>query len=456
MEKVISVKRYPQYVALICGTLFITGCNTMSPMTVAAPVSIQPAQINTAARNQATFALAKIVADLKRGAIVGRFPAGGVNGVSGTLCNVETSGEGIIRWDSRSSEFGNWHTELPDVFHEALSQSGLNIASDSKNLFGQSPAAQSAEYLIGGRITNIASNVCQVYNFMGGYPVDRYGGEMSIDVDWTVFSTLTQREVLTFRTQGYYQESRTSRDGVLLMFHGAFAEATKNLLASKEFVAIALRQDNPDARIAQFQGDDISITVRPQAHARIQDQTDSVLSAVATIRTGQGHGSGFFVSENGYLLTNAHVVGQAQNIGVVLSNGLEIPGKVIRRVENPDVALISVALRVPNALPIRTEPAKRLERIYVVGTPVDESLRSTVTSGIVSGTREYGQTSFIQADAPISPGNSGGPLLDEYGNVLGLSVAKIALQGSEGLGLFVPITDALNALRIRTDTEPSS
>lgn len=455
MEKAIAMKLFPHHVALICGALLMTGCNTAS-MTVAAPAFIQPVQIDTPARNQATFALSKIVANLQRGAVVGRFPAGGVNGVSGTLCNVTTTGEGIIRWGSRTSEFGNWHTELREVFHEALSQSGLNIAGDPKDLFGQNTGGQSAEYLIGGRITNIASNICQVYNWMGGYPVDKFGGEMSIDIDWTVFSTITQREVLTFSTQGYYQESRTSRDGVLLLFHGAFAQATKNLLGSREFVGIALRQDSPDDRIAQFQGEDISIAVRPLAHARIQDQPDSILSAVATIRTGQGHGSGFFVSENGYLLTNAHVVGKVQNIGVVLSNGLEIPGRVIRRMENPDVALISVALRVPNALPIRLEPAKNLERIYVVGTPIDESLRSTVTSGIVSGTRKLGSTSFIQADAPISPGNSGGPLLDEFGNVIGLSVAKIAIPGSEGLGLFVPIADALNALRIRTDAAPSS
>ncbi len=121
----------------------------------------------------------------------------------------------------------------------------------------------------------------------------------------------------------------------------------------------------------------------------------------------------------------------------------------MRKTESRDVALVQVALRVPNALPIRTEPSRKLERVYVVGTPIDERLRSTVTTGIVSGIREDGKNSFIQADAPISPGNSGGPLLDEFGNVLGLSVSKIIGPGSEGLGLFVPIKDALEALNVK-------
>jgi serine protease Do len=140
---------------------------------------------------------------------------------------------------------------------------------------------------------------------------------------------------------------------------------------------------------------------------------------------------------------------------VILNNGLEIPGEVVRKVDTRDVALVRVRLRAPSALPLRQEGAKKLEKIYVVGTPIAEKLSSTITSGVISGNRADGNWNFIQADAPISPGNCGGPLLDEFGNVLGVSVKKIVAQHSEGLSLFIPISSAFEALRIKV-VQPDS
>ena len=104
-------------------------------------------------------------------------------------------------------------------------------------------------------------------------------------------------------------------------------------------------------------------------------------------RSCHGHGSGFFISEDGYLLTNAHVVGEADKVSVVLNNGFEVPGKVIRKLKSRDIALVKVGLRVPTALPLRAAQATKLERVFVVGTTLRESLSSTVTSEIVSGFR---------------------------------------------------------------------
>jgi len=200
---------------------------------------------------------------------------------------------------------------------------------------------------------------------------------------------------------------------------------------------------------------ELQIDLVHETDRSIKRELDSVLSSVVTIRIGQGHGSGFFISEDGYLLTNAHVVGDAKRVSVVLNNGLEIPGDVVRKLKSRDVALIKVGLRVPVALPIRATPAEKLERIYVVGSPVSEKFSSTVTAGIVSGFRTVGGESYIQADAPISMGNSGGPLLDDNGSVLGLSVQKVVRPDAVGIGLFIPIDDALHALGI-VNPSPSS
>ncbi|MBT5076501.1 MAG: trypsin-like peptidase domain-containing protein, partial [Rhodospirillales bacterium] len=120
-----------------------------------------------------------------------------------------------------------------------------------------------------------------------------------------------------------------------------------------------------------------------------------------------------------------------------------------RKLKSRDIALIKVGLHVPNPLPIRHKPLTRLEQVYAIGTPIEEGLHSTISKGIVSGFRNFNGKKFIQSDTSISPGNSGGPLVDQNGNVVGVSVLKVVTPGAEGLGLFIPISNALSALKIK-------
>ena len=432
-------------VAVALGLL--AACNTTSKMEVPTVTNQQLLNVATPVEKQASFALSKVIANIKRGTIIGKFPGSSIEGVKGTLCNHRGGSDAEFAWGAGSSVLGNWSTELGEVFYEALSQSGVNVAGDPRDLFGREASANSAEYLIGSRITKVASNICQEHDAWHGMPRNSYGGEFFVDVDWTILSSLSQQVVLNVQTQGYFKEVQPKPDGIILMFHNAFSQAAENLLTSAEFVALAERQE--DSEVAStFAGSVLKLELMPKADRLIEAHLESVLSPVATIRIGQGHGSGFFISEDGYLLTNAHVVGDAQKVSVILNNGLEVPGDVVRKLKSRDIALIKVGLRVPTALPLRSAPAKKLERVFVVGTPLKESLSSTVTAGIVSGFRTQKEQRFIQADAPISPGNSGGPLIDQNGNVLGVSVAKFVGRGSEGISLFIPIDDALSALKI--------
>jgi serine protease Do len=425
----------------------LAACNTTSRMVVPTVTSQPLLNVRTPVEKQASFALSKVIANIKRGTVIGKYPGGGIEGVKGTLCNHRGGSNAEFAWGAGSSVLGNWSTELGEVFYEALSQSGVNVAGDPRDLFGRETSANSAEYLVGSRITKVASNICQEHDAWDGMPRNSFGGELFIDVDWTILSSLSRQTVLNVQTQGYHKAVQPKPDGIILMFHNAFAEASENLLTSAEFVALAERRDDNDVA-RTFAGSELKLELMPRADRSIEAHLESVLSSVATIRIGQGHGSGFFISEDGYLLTNAHVVGDAQKVSVILNNGLEVPGDVVRRLKSRDIALIKVGLRVPTALPLRSASAKKLERVFVVGTPLKESLGSTVTAGIISGFRTEKGQRFIQADAPISPGNSGGPLIDQNGNVLGVSVAKYVGRGSEGISLFIPIDDALSALKI--------
>ena len=99
---------------------------------------------------------------------------------------------------------------------------------------------------------------------------------------------------------------------------------------------------------------------------------------------------------------------------------------------------------------ISLEKPKVTTDVYAVGTPISESLKTTVTKGIISAIRtdKTSELEFIQADVSISPGNSGGPLFNAKGEVIGISAAKYLGDGVEGLGLFIPIKEALEILNI--------
>lgn len=160
-------------------------------------------------------------------------------------------------------------------------------------------------------------------------------------------------------------------------------------------------------------------------------------------RTQSGVGSGFIVSEDGRILTNAHVVEGADTVQVTLKDGRSLEGKVLGSDPVTDVAVIDLEA---NDLPtVAVSEADLLpgEVAIAIGNPL--GLDNTVTVGIVSATgRTSGQVGipdkrvdFIQTDAAINPGNSGGPLLNAKGEVIGMNTAIIS--GAQGLGFAIPI-----------------
>lgn len=161
-------------------------------------------------------------------------------------------------------------------------------------------------------------------------------------------------------------------------------------------------------------------------------------------RIVRGTGSGFIISANGQILTNAHVVNGADRVSVTLKDGRTLEGKVLGEDPVTDVAVIQVQ---SNNLPVveigNSDELQPGEWVIAIGNPL--GLDNTVTAGIVSATdrsaSDIGVTDkrigFIQTDAAINPGNSGGPLLNSRGEVIGMNTAII--QGAQGLGFSIPI-----------------
>ena len=167
----------------------------------------------------------------------------------------------------------------------------------------------------------------------------------------------------------------------------------------------------------------------------------------------RGVGSGFFISSDGYILTNHHVVSGADDIYVTLTDRREFKAKVIGSDERTDVALIKIDATGTTALkPGDPNQLRKGEWVLAIGSPF--GLDSTVTAGIVSATgRDTGDyLPFIQTDVAVNPGNSGGPLLNMRGEVVGINSQIISRSGGfMGISLAIPIDQAMRvAEQLRT------
>lgn len=163
----------------------------------------------------------------------------------------------------------------------------------------------------------------------------------------------------------------------------------------------------------------------------------------------EGIGSGFIINEDGYILTNYHVIEDAKEVSVVLSDHQEVKAKVVNYDANKDVAMLKIVdnIKVPGIVELGDSDAlKPGEDVIAIGTPMSKEFSQTTTSGIISAINRNVETSsgvqsnLLQTDTAINPGNSGGPLVNSRGQVIGINTLKVS-QGAEGLGFAIPIND---------------
>ena len=165
----------------------------------------------------------------------------------------------------------------------------------------------------------------------------------------------------------------------------------------------------------------------------------------------EGIGSGFIINEEGYILTNYHVIQGAQEISVTLSNDVTTTAQIVNYDENQDVAMIKItdeSVKIPATVELGdSDSLQPGEEVIAIGTPLSTELSSTVTKGIISATSrsvavQSGVTmNLIQTDAAINAGNSGGPLVNTKGEVVGINSSKISGEAVEGIGFSIPIND---------------
>ncbi|MCD6352323.1 MAG: trypsin-like peptidase domain-containing protein [Armatimonadetes bacterium] len=172
----------------------------------------------------------------------------------------------------------------------------------------------------------------------------------------------------------------------------------------------------------------------------LPDAIDRVDDAVVTIYAGEDRmGAGFIVSPDGNIVTNSHVVGDDQTVRVKLADNSEVEGRVVVRSKKRDLAVV----KVPRSnLPIvqfgSSTALRKGEEVAALGAPL--GLEHSVTRGVVSNPRqEQDGKTYIQTDAALNPGNSGGPLINDQGLVVGMN-AKVAVK-AQNVGFAIPAED---------------
>jgi len=394
----------------------------------------------------------RVVADLEGGFLLG---AG---------CRVD--GQRTITGSDLSRYIGA--AEYYGTFFAAMEEMGYTVVSDPHDLFLSVEDLDSAVYRIGAVLTDIDLDLCMEGDWWNGHHTGRAKGAGSVRVDWQIYSMRDEQRVLRLRTRGRTALSEMTNDGIGQLVLGSFREAVRELGEAESFLkAVSLERGTRKAALSggattrRLRWEPMALPNKRLYEEPFVEHSQELLQAAVSIRVGGGHGSGFFVTEDGYLLTNQHVVRNAKKVNVRLHDGLELEGEVLRRDKVRDVALVKVPVSRAKSLPIRHRRLAVGEGVYAIGTPQDLGLSGTVSRGVVSAHRINPRSDLpeIQADVDTHGGNSGGPLVDAFGNAVGITVTGLTVgeeKYSTGLNFFIPIRSALEHLGIDLPPEPTS
>jgi len=329
-------------------------------------------------------------------------------------------------------------------FKAELERAGYKVVTPGEdNLFDQQSDA--ADYEVAAVITDAHVDGCMAN---GVFLTDRGAvrGDASLKIDWQLYSRVKKQIVARASTSGVAKLDEATPGGEARLITEAFASNVRALAVNADFrAAMNAPKGISKELVSPAQQGKIALLGSLKAPAR---RIDEAVGCVVTLITGLGTGSGFLVSDDGYLLTNAHVVGDDKEIRVRWSDGIEMPGQVVRVSKARDIAIVKTNPRDRTPLAIKRGAVTPGLRVYAIGSPRGEMFQGTVSSGIISANRVIDGLRYVQSDTTVSHGSSGGPLMDEKGAVVAVTDLGIQNDGPAGLNLFIPIGDAMDFLSL--------
>ena len=164
-------------------------------------------------------------------------------------------------------------------------------------------------------------------------------------------------------------------------------------------------------------------------------------------------GSGFFINDKGYFVTNYHVIAECNDKSKITFKEKEVDAKLIAKDQSLDLALLRAKVKPKDYLKISTARPEKLQKIIVAGYPFGKGLSDDLkyTQGIISSLKGFGDNSNeIQIDAAINPGNSGGPIVNEDGELVAVAVSGLAKDVTEGINFGIKASSVMNFLDVNS------
>jgi serine protease Do len=329
---------------------------------------------------------------------------------------------------------------LQIAFREAVGDAGLGITSKADDLFATS--STNPDFQIGALLTGLSESICFTATVLR-----RNSAEATMSIEWQVYSVSAGKIVSRISTSASSQVSGAPSSLEETVERAVFLENAKRLLQAPELQTL-LATEVPTPSRTTLPAGELRLEM-PQAKMPVP-LADAARAAV-TILTSDGFGSGVLISRDGYILTNRHVVGDAGHLRIRWASGAESVGNVVRSDLKRDVALVRVTPIPEPPITLRQGPATLGETVYAIGTPREREFAGTLTRGVVSQPDRVLQGQhFIQSDVSVTHGNSGGPLFDEKGWLIGIAQSGYEPEGvSQNINFFIPIDEALSALGVK-------
>jgi S1-C subfamily serine protease len=338
-------------------------------------------------------------------------------------------------------------------FHEVLSAAGLRVPrrADPKLFSDGDNRPQQPRYLVGVQLKEISIDLRPATD-----PLHDKGSVMSrtrLAFEWNVLDRSTSKVVLTVATEG--RSSHVQRAGAVESDNlTAFEDALIKFLAEGSFVELVRLNTTPLPLSAALRDSaSASFTVQRPFIPLFKSLGEMIRYAdrsCVTLITDAGHGSGVIISSEGWVLSAQHVVDGTNRVEVQFSDGLRQDATILYADVENDLVLLDIAGSGYKPLPLAVQDSTGIgDEVVTIGTPADVALGQSVSRGILSGKRKVEERVYLQTDLSVNPGNSGGPLLNAQGEVIGIVQSKLVGKGIEGLGFAVPIARVMEVLRLQ-------
>lgn len=263
-------------------------------------------------------------------------------------------------------------------------------------------------------------------------------------IDWQILDVYNVPKYSTTKTakSGEFSASAYEEDGYTrAAIKDALTQSLIDFLNEEEVQKLLKKESFVDVSLPELSlSNPISNT----------NNLEEAQQATVTISHADGHGSGFFVNNEGYIITNYHVVaGKTDDLEVITNDGEHLTADFVRANEYIDLALLKVNVKPKHAFSLTAEKNYYSgDEVFAIGTPTSLELGQTISRGIISGIRKQDRYETIQTDVSVNPGNSGGALVNRKGELIGVVNSKVIGNGIEGISFCIPAKDILGMLSI--------